>query len=348
MRKVRLFISFVLAFLIFLSAGCGRKGPLEKPVPRIPQAVKDFKAYQQGKKVYFSWTNPATDESGNQLEVVRTDLRVMELKDETLPEEKSLQEFLRFARPVEAVFPGRIISGPNGAVLNLDLERITGQEFLFGLRVKGKRGRWSNLSNLVKIKAVIVPEPPQDLKAEMSGQKVRLSWKSPEKMVDGQPAPQKLVYNVYRSDNGQFKKLNELPVQETLYEDGQVEAGKNYRYLVRALLPPYFDSESEDSQVVSLTATDNTPPATPEGLQAFSGPEGVALSWRPNPEEDLAGYRVYRAREGEKEVLLTPDLVKQASFVDSSVEKGGVYEYSITAVDKNHNESFPAKIKVKT
>jgi len=157
-----------------------------------------------------------------------------------------------------------------------------------------------------------------------------------------------LAYNVYRAENGAFKKLNPTPVLDTRYEDKNVEFGRTYRYLVRALLSSHPKAESDDSEVVSFTPVDKIPPASPEGLQAFRSSEGVVLSWLPNKENDLAGYRVYRAREGEEKVLLTPELLQQVSFTDSVVEKNLVYEYSITAVDTNQNESIPAKIKIKT
>src|SRR6185503_7293648 len=40
-------------------------------------------------------------------------------------------------------------------------------------------------------------------------------------------------------------------------------------------------------------ATDQ-PPAAPTGLAAVAGDGSVALSWNPNTEPDLTGYRLYR------------------------------------------------------
>jgi len=340
-------VFFCLAGLIVLFAGCGRKGPLEKPVPIVPVTVGDFHVQQQGNKLYFHWTNPVTDERGYDLEVVRTEIRVLELKNKA-EVGKVQAQFLRYARPVEVMFPGRLMIGKDQAVLTLNLEEVADRQLFFGVRVKGRKGTWSAFSNLEKIEPVPVPGPPDNLQAEMAGAEVILSWKAPEKMIDGKSVPGLLAYNVYRAENGAFKKLNPTPVLDTRYEDKNVEFGRTYRYLVRALLSSHPKAESDDSEVVSFTPVDKIPPASPEGLQAFRSSEGVVLSWLPNKENDLAGYRVYRAREGEEKVLLTPELLQQVSFTDSVVEKNLVYEYSITAVDTNQNESIPAKIKIKT
>ncbi|MBC7363228.1 MAG: hypothetical protein H5U07_01640 [Candidatus Aminicenantes bacterium] len=316
-------------------------------MPVVPPAIRDFQVLQQGNKLYFYWTNPVSDGRGYDLEVIRAEIRVLELKNKA--EEGNIQsQFLKYARPVEALFPGRLVISKNQAVLTLKLEETANRQLFFAVRVKGKKGDWSAFSNLEKIEPVLVPEPPEKLRAEMADREVILHWKAPEKMIDGKSVPGLLAYNVYRAENGAFKKLNSTPVLDTRYEDKNVEFGRTYRYLVRALLASYAEAESEDSEEISFTPVDKTPPASPEGLQAFRSSEGVVLSWLPSREEDLAGYRVYRAIEGKERVLLTPELIKQVTYTDSAVEKNVVYEYSITAVDVNQNESIPAKIKVKT
>lgn len=49
-RIVRVFLGGCLLFLAF---SCGRKGPLQEPVPIVPQKVEDFKAVQTGDRIIF-------------------------------------------------------------------------------------------------------------------------------------------------------------------------------------------------------------------------------------------------------------------------------------------------------
>ncbi|HET8637111.1 MAG TPA: fibronectin type III domain-containing protein, partial [Acidobacteriaceae bacterium] len=97
------------------------------------------------------------------------------------------------------------------------------------------------------------------------------------------------------------------------------------------------------SKPMRIDARDLFPPATPTGLQAVADPEAHAidLSWQPGTEADLAGYRVYRREAG---TSAQPQRVSGAveaapSFHDAGAQPGHTYWYSVSAVDKDSNES---------
>jgi hypothetical protein len=100
----------------------------------------------------------------------------------------------------------------------------------------------------------------------------------------------------------------------------------------------YFTSRSADGYSV-----DNLPPMMPlglEGEQSYS-PEGLALTWTPNGERDLAGYYVYRGASsgfvpGPSNRVAAVD---EASFFDDEWDWGGGYHYKVAAVDRHGNES---------
>jgi subtilase family serine protease/flagellar hook assembly protein FlgD len=97
---------------------------------------------------------------------------------------------------------------------------------------------------------------------------------------------------------------------------------------------------------VTLTV-DTSPPAAPTGLKATLTPgerEGhgkILLTWNPNTEPDLAGYRVARAGAPEED---------RADVKDPAWDDGerveGRYEYSVVAVDEAGHESPPATLAV--
>jgi len=76
----------------------------------------------------------------------------------------------------------------------------------------------------------------------------------------------------------------------------------------------------------------------------------VRLVWDPVEATDLAGYKIYRV-EGSgipistesKPLLLTPTPITTTYFRDTGVNLGISYYYKVTAIDKNGNESAPAK-----
>ena len=88
----------------------------------------------------------------------------------------------------------------------------------------------------------------------------------------------------------------------------------------------------------TVTAEDKTPPAVPVGLEVKASEAGAYVTWEPNSESDLAGYRVFRSEwpdTGFKSV--TDRLTGGVGFFDSSY-RPGLY-YAVAAVDESGNES---------
>lgn len=83
---------------------------------------------------------------------------------------------------------------------------------------------------------------------------------------------------------------------------------------------------------------DLEPPSPPRGVYSVTGDRAVYLYWIPNPEPDLAGYRVWRSfyPEGPYCVIGETD---NESFVDIEVVNGVTYYYAVTAYDFEGNES---------
>jgi fibronectin type 3 domain-containing protein len=88
---------------------------------------------------------------------------------------------------------------------------------------------------------------------------------------------------------------------------------------------------------------DNTPPATPTGLTGAIDKNGVlTLSWKPNTDKDLLGYRVFITNSLKNELVETTKRILDApTFTDTintQVLNRKVY-FSVIAVDKNYNTS---------
>lgn len=71
-------------------------------------------------------------------------------------------------------------------------------------------------------------------------------------------------------------------------------------------------------------------PGTPSGLSAEFRPEGLFISWQHAGGQDVS-FRVYRGPIGGQPKVVA--VTKEKSFLDSTVEAGQEYEYSITAFD---------------
>jgi len=95
---------------------------------------------------------------------------------------------------------------------------------------------------------------------------------------------------------------------------------------------------------------DTTPPAPPRGLEAkwIDNGEALLLTWQPNHEPDLAGYRVvanepvsadpYNWQGGFLYSSLIPPS-PNPSHIDNSWHISGIWTYYVFAVDHAGNES---------
>jgi fibronectin type 3 domain-containing protein len=141
------------------------------------------------------------------------------------------------------------------------------------------------------------------------------------------------------NDHGPFRPVLKgiAPTARKVVFDG-LQASN---YLVIAAIP--HEGEPVLSFPVLVQPADTLPPATPVGLKGTVDSLGIVrLSWTPNTEKDLLGYRMYRGQtQGEERIPLTDVVVRGNQFVDTlDVHNlnSKVY-YAITAVDKRYNQS---------
>ena len=221
------------------------------------------------------------------------------------------------------------------------------ESLTFGLRVKTKKRRKeSEFSRLLTVRPRILSLPPQAVEVRVFQDRIQLRWSPPEKNIDGSSPARFKGFNVYRREgNALPERVNSRLIQNNRYNDKDFLMGTVYWYCVRASLSessPFI--ESADSEIVKVKPEDIFPPAVPSGLVSIVAGEYVSLTWDENREEDLAGYRVWRKAEGEKEFIpLTPQPIKENAFNDTAVEKNTRYTYAITAQDVLGNESSRSK-----
>lgn len=92
------------------------------------------------------------------------------------------------------------------------------------------------------------------------------------------------------------------------------------------------------SFAVQTGDADATPPAAPVGLTATAtGPTSVQLTWLPNGEQDLSGYKVYR--DGIEVADVPPTAT---TWTDTNVQPGTQYTYTLKAYDTAGNFSDPS------
>ncbi len=161
----------------------------------------------------------------------------------------------------------------------------------------------------------------------------------------GTAGPRRNGFSVYRRDGGGAYgiPLGPEPLDRRSFSDQGAPFGAVSCYVVRAVASTDPLIESASSNEVCLERRDITPPETPAGLAVLPRPDGLELLWSPSTEEDLAGYRVYRAIGAGEPEKLAEIVPGTASYLDTKVQKGAAYRYTLTAFDRAGNESPPCE-----
>lgn len=141
-------------------------------------------------------------------------------------------------------------------------------------------------------------------------------------------------------DNKHFVPLKEgiAPYQRSFHLT-ELSADAPY-YIIEALSKR---EESKRSFSVLVQKPDSIPPAIPSGLIANIDSLGVVqISWDPNKDVDILGYRLFKGNaKGEELVPINDIPISQTFYVDSvdMVTMNTHAYYAITAVDKRYNQS---------
>ena len=112
----------------------------------------------------------------------------------------------------------------------------------------------------------------------------------------------------------------------------------------------YLSTAASDS-TARLWATDlgddELAPRSPTGLTAIPGNSEVALTWNPNPEDDITEYRLYRDTAPSPATPVVTIPANTETFTDTGLVNGTVYYYRLTAVNTAGVESgFSEEVRV--
>ena len=347
-----------LLALVMLSAfGCGKRGVPLPPEERVQQRA-ELTGFQRGNQVILSWRMPARNApAGSVQHIARVDVyRLAEPLSAPLTmseEEFAARSVIIASLPVtDADFGLKTMS-------YRDTLEFAGQpvRLRYSIRFANASGQRAAFSNFFLIEpAARVASAPTSLSATVAQEAITLTWTAPTQNVDGSTPANVLGYNVYRSPSAleAGTLLNRTPIAQTNFADRTFEFTKEYFYFVRAVSVGTGGGpvESLESPIVAVRPVDTFAPSAPASITIAATPTTISLFFPPNPEPDVAGYRIYRTTDPNQPKAeweqLTRDLQTANTYVDTRVESGKTYYYYITATDKYGNVSAPSEVVSET
>src|SRR5262245_16284617 len=265
MQLGRCAVHFGFLLVVFISA-CGKVGDPLPPFIRIPEAIKDLNVAQSGYNLVLTWTNPPRYIDGS----AATNLSRVQIRSNWTS-----------AATVEAAAAGRPQS------YSIPVGPVNTSERTFWLVVETTQGKLSEVSNKASITPVEVPGRVGRLTAMADQRRIFLQWDKPQDRPDLADA-----YVVTRTDI----PAEAQTLTDTRYEDLRYESGKMFTYHVTATRRlGQTMVMGVGPEATSVVAQDKTPPKVPTGLEISSSDAGGYVTWNPNNEADLAGYRVFRS-----------------------------------------------------
>jgi fibronectin type 3 domain-containing protein len=201
-------------------------------------------------------------------------------------------------------------------------------------------GEMSNPSDIVNGKGTVkVSDVPHIMESiNVENKSIRIKWEFAE---SSNAAIQGFSVERASQPRGNFKLLTlqkPLPSSTRVFEDLSPNRVNYYKVTAHG-----YDGEKYSSPIFLATLIDSIPPMAPVDLKGVIDANGaVSLSWKANGEEDIYGYRVYKANsEKEEPSQITTEPIEQNSYRDSVNLKTlneSIY-YSVMAIDRSQNHS---------
>jgi hypothetical protein len=356
-----------LTVALALATGCASPGSPLPPSLKLPQTPTDLTATRVGSHVVLRWTTPART-TDRVLVTGPVTAEVCRDSAATTGRSASTQRAARQSA-CNVVTRVQVNPGSSQAEDTLPPAMTTGAPAVLAYRVQllNAAGRTAGPTAAVYAPAGAAPEPLTGLRATSTKPGVVLEWIHPTGMPDPGAADSveldRVLASVTDAKAGPARDVL-LAGSEDQTEsrfsardtggaiDRTAQAGKTYRYTVQRVWQVPFqgktlESQSEPSAAVEVAVQSVFPPDMPKGLigaPAYSelGKPAVDLSWEPNVELHVAGYKVYRRSGVEPWRLLTQSPVTVAAYRDADVTAGDRFTYRVTAVNDTGMESPPS------
>lgn len=253
-------------------------------------------------------------------------------------------EFNATAQLIETLDTEAIEQAVNGEnlVVRVDLGEPSHEEWAhtFGVKTYASEKLVSAFSNLVTMVERRPPPPPVDFQLTAEAEGIRLTWALDPST--GEPPTGLRIYRRPAQNRIYGEPVVRLPGETEEYLDRSAVFGERYIYAITTVGNENPVSESFFGGEREIDFVDRFAPKPPTHLIALAESGRVRLLWDASPDDDVAGYVIFRRIAGSDYRRLTDDPLLIVEYNDRTVVAGTAYDYQVAAVDDSGNQSEPS------
>ena len=219
-------------FLIVMTVGCGKKGPVKPKLTALPKAPTKVTLQQQGNLFVLGWTIPTANLDGSDAEDL-TGFRIKRLTYDAAEDCPTCREPQTEVAELDITYPapGQRI-GKRLYWRDLDIRLNSGYRYAIAPLTLGDE---EGPSATIHLAAQQSPPTPTNLQVKAGDAQVTVQWTAPVLSAD-----MNLVgYNLYRRQAKRpfpIVPVNTKPLKETRLLDRGLDNGRAYEYRVSALI----------------------------------------------------------------------------------------------------------------
>lgn len=372
----------LLALVMGLQAGCGKRADPLPPYLKTPMPPSGLEVAQVGDEIEIRVTAPTTTTERRVLPVIELEwlqgpstgdflkAATLLLREDVAPGEVRVK---RFPRPVtDARFAARAFNGKSRSIPSVPaaFKPAPIPSPPTGLQVMnmatGVELRWTNppgaepwptpstspsptptpsptLTPAPTPTPSPLPTPQGDAPLSPAPPGSPTPTPSPTLMPTPSPTPPTGI-RIFRTDA--VSRLARDPLQASSWLDPLPKPGEKPCYALRYATSFKPLVESVSTEPVCVEVKDIVPPESPGRLVGDIGSTFVELSWLASPSPDVAFYRIYRALDSAARAVAIETQGPVLRIRDPNMTPGP-RSYDVVAVDKGGNESAPgAAIKL--
>jgi len=324
----------LIAIGAFLTAGCGKKGPIQAPLVRIPQKVEEFKAFQRGDKIRLEWKLPVTYPDGTVFsKPVEVEIWLLMEEIPALPMPPTDKE--PAAKEPETGQAKAETPPPAPPSKTLAQEQTTQPQAAAAQTDKAQAQAAPTTGTQT------APAPTTTAQAPSASGQNPLA--APGLMMSGELPleafrEKAVLASSVKKDFAEAMPEPQGPASLPQSYEHPLDFGRlKSRYTFAVCVKDHREKYSEFSSRITLVP--QILPLPPRGLKTTLSSDKILVSWEPpaaNMDSStpalVTGYDVYRSKGSDPAQLLTTPPVKETAFEDRAFEFGAMYRYTVRAV----------------